>query len=87
MSDVLETAGGGKVHSVDAGASEERSRGSDDGRGEDLTKLANLADMTRANVPGDVCEEARPPKVLFDRSFGRVDSSMARLVMACAKYL
>ena len=43
--------------------------------------------MTSANVPGHVCKEARPPKALFDRSFGCVDSSVARLVVACAKYL
>ena len=75
------------MHSVDEGASEEGSRGSDDGRGKDLTKLADLADMTSANVPGDICEEAQPLKALFYRSLGRVDFSMARFVVACAKYL
>ena len=75
------------MHSVDEGTSKEGSRGSDNGRGKDLAKLADLADMTRSNVPGNVCKEARPPKALFDRSFGCVDSSMTRLVVACAKYL
>jgi hypothetical protein len=69
------------MHGVDVGFCEDRGRSGDDWRDEDLTSLAQLADMTCFSIPVNVADHTGPPKALTDVGFGGVKCFMAEGVM------
>lgn len=84
LNDVLVSAGGRHVHSVDVDASEERSGESNDGWSENVPKLSRLADMASANVPSYVAPMARPPESLCECGLCRMNSAVSSFIMSSA---
>jgi hypothetical protein len=64
------------MHSIDVGFGEDRGGSGDDRQDEDLTSLAQLADMTSFSIPVNITDYTGPPKVFTDvwhrRLCGRV---------------
>jgi hypothetical protein len=61
------------MHGINIGFGKDRGRGGDDWGNEDLTSLAQLADMTSFSIPVNIADHAGPPKVLTDMYFGSVE--------------
>jgi hypothetical protein len=57
------------MHGINIGFGKDRGRGGDDWGNEDLTSLAQLADMTSFSIPVNITDHTVPPKVLTDMSF------------------
>jgi hypothetical protein len=51
--------------------------GGDNWRNEDLTSLAQLADMTSFSIPVNIADHTGPPKALTDVGFGSVEGFMS----------
>jgi hypothetical protein len=60
---------------------EHYSRSGDDWRNEDLTSLAQLADVTSFSIPVNITDHAGPPKALTDVGFGGIECFMAEGVV------
>jgi hypothetical protein len=58
------------MHGVDVGFCKDRGGHGDDWRDEDLTSLAQLADVTSFSIPVNIADHAGPPKALTDVGFG-----------------
>jgi hypothetical protein len=69
------------MHSVNIGFGKDRGVGGDNWGNEDLTGLAQLADMTSFSIPVNIADHAGPPKVLTDMSFGSVEGLVMKRVM------
>jgi hypothetical protein len=69
------------MHSVNVGFGEDRGRSGDDRWNEDLTSLAQLADMTSFSIPVNIADHTGPPKVLTDMGLGGVKCFMAEGVV------
>jgi hypothetical protein len=65
------------MHGIDVGFGKDRGGGGNDRWDEDLTSLAQLADMTSFSIPVNITDHARPPKALADVGFGGVECFMA----------
>jgi hypothetical protein len=68
------------MHSIDIGFGEDRG-GSGDDRDEDLTSLAQLADVTSFSIPVNIADHTGPPKALTDVGFGGIECFMAEGVV------
>jgi hypothetical protein len=69
------------MHGVDVGFCEDRGGSGDDWRDEDLTSLAQLADMTSLSIPANVTDHTGPPKVFTNVGFGGIQCFMAEGVV------
>jgi hypothetical protein len=74
------------MHGVNVGFGEDRGGSGDDWWDEDLTSLAQLADMTSFSIPVNVTDHTGPPKAFTNVSFGGVECFMAEGVMHGADY-
>jgi hypothetical protein len=74
------------MHGVDVGFCEDRGGSGDNWRDEDLTSLAQLADMTSFSIPVNVADHTGPPKVFTNVGFGGVECFMAEGVVRSADY-
>jgi hypothetical protein len=72
------------MHGINIGFGKDRGRGGDDWGNEDLTSLAQLADMTSFRIPVNIADHAGPPKVLTDMGFGSVEGLVTKRVMGGA---
>jgi hypothetical protein len=63
------------MHGVDVGFGEDRGGGGDDRWNEDLTSLAQLADMTSFSIPVNIADHTGP-KALTDVCFGGIEGSV-----------
>jgi hypothetical protein len=61
------------MYGIDIGCSKDRGRGGDNWWNEDLTSLAQLADMTSFSIPVNIADHAGPPKALTDMSFVSIE--------------
>jgi hypothetical protein len=66
------------MHGIDIGFGKDRGRGGDDWGNEDLTSLAQLVDMTSFSIPVNIADNAGPPKLLTDISFGSVEGLVTK---------
>jgi hypothetical protein len=64
------------MHGIDIGFGEDRGGSGDDWGNEDLTSLAQLADMTSFSIPVNITDHTGPPKALTDVCFGGVEGFM-----------
>jgi hypothetical protein len=69
------------MHGGDVGFGEDRCRSGDDWWDEDLTSLAQLADITSFSIPVNVADHTGPPKAFTNVSFGGVECFMAKGVV------
>jgi hypothetical protein len=60
------------MHGINIGFGKDRGRGGNDWGNENLTSLAQLADMTSFSIPVNIADHAGPPKSLTDMSFGSI---------------
>jgi hypothetical protein len=58
------------MHGIDIGFGKDRGGSGNDWGNEDLTSLAQLADMTSFSIPVNITDHIGPPKVLTDMCFG-----------------
>jgi hypothetical protein len=67
------------MHGIDIGFGEDRGGSGDNWWNEDLTSLAQLADMTCFSipVPVNIADHTGPPKALTDVGFGSVEGFMS----------
>jgi hypothetical protein len=72
------------MHSIDVGFGEDRGGSGDDSWDEDLTSLAQLADMASFSIPVNIADHTGPPKALTNVSFGSVEGFMAEGVVCGA---
>jgi hypothetical protein len=61
------------MHGIDIGFGKDRGRGGNNWGNEDLTGLAQLADMTSFRIPVNIADHTGPPKTLTNVSFGSVE--------------
>jgi hypothetical protein len=64
------------MHGIDKGFGEDRGRSGDNWGNEDLTSLAQLADMTSFSIPVNITDHTGPPKALTNMCFGSVEGLM-----------
>jgi hypothetical protein len=69
------------MHGIDVGFCKDRGGSGDDWQDEDLTSLAQLADVTSFSIPVNIADHAGPPKALTDVGFGGVECFMAEGVV------
>jgi hypothetical protein len=69
------------MHSINVGFGEDRGGSGDDWRDEDLTSLAQLADVTSFSIPVNIADHAGPPNALTDVGFGGIECFMAKGVV------
>jgi hypothetical protein len=65
------------MHGINISFGKDRGGSGDDWWNEDLTSLAQLADMTSFGIPVNIADHTGQPKVLTDMSFGSVEGFMA----------
>jgi hypothetical protein len=65
------------MHSIDVGFGEDRGGSGDDRWDEDLTSLAQLADMASFSIPVNIADHTGPPKVFTDVCFGGIEGFVA----------
>jgi hypothetical protein len=61
------------MHGIDISFGKDRGRGGDDWGNENLTSLAQLADMTSFSIPVNIADHTGPPKALADVCFSSVE--------------
>jgi hypothetical protein len=61
------------MHGINIGFGKDRGEGGDDWENENLTSLAQLADMTSFSIPVNIADHTGPPKTLTDMGFGSVE--------------
>jgi hypothetical protein len=69
------------MHGINIGFGEDRGGSGDNRWDEDLTSLAQLADMTSFSIPVNIADHTGQPKALTDVSFGSVECFMAKGVV------
>jgi hypothetical protein len=65
------------MYGIDVGFGKDGGGGGDNWRNEDLTSLAQLADMTSFSMPVNIADHTGPPKALTDVGFGSVEGFMS----------
>jgi hypothetical protein len=65
------------MHGIDVGFGKDGGGCSNDRWDEDLTSLAQLADMTSFSIPVNIADHTGPPKALTDVGLGGVECFMA----------
>jgi hypothetical protein len=78
LDNILICPGRRHMHSVDVGFGEDRGGSGDDRWDEDLTSLAQLADVTSFSIPVNITDHTGPPKAFTDVGFGGVECFMAK---------
>ena len=81
MHNVVKAASARKVHGVHVHLGEERSRGHDDGRDQDLASLSELAYVAGFYIPGHISAHEQPPVALRDKGIGCVEAVVSGVVM------
>jgi hypothetical protein len=66
------------MHGINVGFGKDRGGSGDGWWDEDLTSLAQLADMTSFSIPVNITDHTGPPNVLTDVSFGSVEGFMTK---------
>jgi hypothetical protein len=61
------------MYVIDIGFGKDRGGSDNDWGNEDLMSLVQLADMESFNIPVNIANHTRPPKVLTDVSFGSIE--------------
>jgi hypothetical protein len=61
------------MHGIDVSFGKDRGGSGDDWGNENLTSLAQLADMTNFSIPVYIANHTGPPKALTDVCFGGVE--------------
>jgi hypothetical protein len=65
------------MHGIDVGFGKDRGGSGDDWWNENLTSLAQLADMTCFSIPVNIADHTGPPKALTDVCFGSIEGFMS----------
>jgi hypothetical protein len=66
------------MHGIDIGFGKDRGGGGDNWGKEDLTSLAQLADMTSFSIPVNIADHTGPPKALTDMGFGSIEGFVTK---------
>jgi hypothetical protein len=66
------------MHGIDVGFGKDGGGSGDDWGNENLTSLAQLADMTSFSIPVNIADHTGPPKALTDMCFGSVEGFMTK---------
>jgi hypothetical protein len=66
------------MHGIDVSFGEDRGGSGDDWGNEDLTSLAQLADMTSFSIPVHIADHTGPPKALTDVCFGGIEGFVSK---------
>ncbi len=75
------------MHGVDVETNEDGWRDGNGWRDEDLTELPRLAQMTRPDVPDDVCLHLWPPEAFSNESGGSVRAFVSDIIVSLSKYV
>jgi hypothetical protein len=81
LDNILICSGRRHVHGVDVGFCKDRGGSGDDWRDKDLTRLAQLADVTSFSIPVNIADYTGPPKAFTNVGFGGVECFMAEEVV------
>jgi hypothetical protein len=66
------------MHGIHMGFGKDGGGSGDDWWNEDLTSLAQLADMTSLSIPVNITDHTGPPKVLTDVGFGSIEGFVTK---------
>jgi hypothetical protein len=66
------------MHGINIGFGKDGGGSGDDWGNEDLTGLAQLADMTSFSIPVYIADHTGPPKVLTDVCFGSIEGFVTK---------